>query len=155
MLRRARLWVARNRTLAASAKVLLVMLAKVVVDGQRAALAIRRLAASAPVFAAQALELLKGGDFSGILEAARQPLTAEMGGDCPKVLRRPAPGVAALRTDKKGAGSGAEDHRSKHDFHQRLSAKVSMESERIAASIRCSSLWESSMAPTASLIPSG
>jgi hypothetical protein len=55
LLRRTRLWVARNRAIAASAAVLLVFLGKVVVDGQRASLAIRRLSASAPVFAARAL----------------------------------------------------------------------------------------------------
>ena len=62
VLRRARVWVARDRTLAALAAVLLVLLGKVMVDGQRAALAIRRLSASAPVFAARAQELLKDGE---------------------------------------------------------------------------------------------
>jgi tRNA A-37 threonylcarbamoyl transferase component Bud32/tetratricopeptide (TPR) repeat protein len=70
LVRRARLWVARNRAVAASAAVLVVLLGKVVVDGQRAALAIKRLSASAPVFAARAQELLKDGDFAGALEAA-------------------------------------------------------------------------------------
>jgi serine/threonine protein kinase len=71
LLRRTRLWVARNRAIAASAAVLLVFLGKVVVDGQRASLAIRRLSASAPVFAARALELLKDGDFNGALEGPK------------------------------------------------------------------------------------
>ena len=79
LLRRARLWVARNRTLAASAAVLFVLLGKVVVDGQRAALAIRRLSASAPVFAARAQELLKDGDFAGALEAAENAVDLEPG----------------------------------------------------------------------------
>ena len=77
LLRRARLWVARNRTLAASAAALLVLLSKVVLDGQRAALAIKRLSASAPVFAARAQELLKDGDFAGALEAAENAVDLE------------------------------------------------------------------------------
>ena len=39
-------------------------------DGQRANLAMKRLSASAPVFAARAEELLRNGDFEGALEAA-------------------------------------------------------------------------------------
>jgi serine/threonine protein kinase len=77
VLRRARLWVARNRGVAAAAGVLLVLLGKVVVDGQRASRAIRRLSASAPVFAARAQELLKDGDFNGALEAAENAVDLE------------------------------------------------------------------------------
>jgi hypothetical protein len=55
---------------AGAAAVLLVLGAKVVVDGQRANRAIKRLSTSAPVFAARAEELLRSGDFQGALEAA-------------------------------------------------------------------------------------
>ncbi len=87
LLRRARLWVARNRTIAASAAVLLVLLGKVVVDGQRASLAIKRLSASAPVFAARAQELLKDGDFNGALEAAENAVDLEPGNASNHVVR--------------------------------------------------------------------
>jgi tetratricopeptide (TPR) repeat protein len=87
MLRRARLWVARNRTLTTSAAVLLVLLGKVVVDGQRASLAIRRLSASAPVFAARAQELLRDGDFNGALEAADNAVDLEPGNASNHVVR--------------------------------------------------------------------
>jgi tetratricopeptide (TPR) repeat protein len=70
VMRRVRLWVGRNRVLAGAAAVLLVLGAKVVVDGQRANRAIKRLSTSAPVFAARAEELLRSGDFQGALEAA-------------------------------------------------------------------------------------
>jgi tetratricopeptide (TPR) repeat protein len=70
VMRRVRLWVRRNRVVAGAAAVLLVFGAKVVVDGQRANRAMKRLSASAPVFASRAEELLRNGDFEGALEAA-------------------------------------------------------------------------------------
>jgi serine/threonine protein kinase len=87
LLRRARLWVARNRAVTAATVVLLVLLGKVVVDGQRAALAIRRLSASAPVFAARAQELLKDGNFTGALEAADNAVDLEPGNASNHVVR--------------------------------------------------------------------
>ena len=70
VMRRVRLWVGRNRVLAGSAAVLMVLGGKVVVDGRRASAALSRLAESAPVFADKARELLKDGDFDGALKAA-------------------------------------------------------------------------------------
>jgi serine/threonine protein kinase len=87
LLRRARLWVARNRAVAAATVVLLVLLGKVVVDGQRASRAIKRLSASAPVFAARAQELLKDGDFTGALEAAENAVDLEPGTASNHVVR--------------------------------------------------------------------
>ena len=118
LLRRARLWVARNRTLAASAAVLLVLLGKVVVDGQRAALAIRRLSASAPVFAARAQELLRDGDFNGALEAAENAVDLEPGNASNQVVRGNALQVTMRLEDAKrayeralamGGAEGAQD----------------------------------------------
>jgi serine/threonine protein kinase len=103
LLRRTRLWVARNRTLAASAAVLLVLLGKVVVDGQRAALAIRRLSASAPVFAARAQELLRDGDFAGALEAAENAVDLEPGNASNHVVRGNALQVLMRLEDAKKA----------------------------------------------------
>jgi tRNA A-37 threonylcarbamoyl transferase component Bud32/tetratricopeptide (TPR) repeat protein len=103
VLRRARLWIARNRTLAASAAVLLVLVGKVVVDGQRAALAIRRLSASAPVFAARAQELLRDGDFSGALEAAENAVDLEPGNASNHVVRGNALQVLMRLEDAKKA----------------------------------------------------
>ena len=103
LMRRARLWVARNRTLAASAAVLLVLLGKVVVDGQRAALAIRRLSASAPVFAARAQELLKDGDFAGALEAAENAVDLDRGTASNHVVRGNALQVLMRLEDAKKA----------------------------------------------------
>jgi tetratricopeptide (TPR) repeat protein len=103
LLRRARLWVARNRTLAASAALLLLLLGKVVVDGQRAALAIRRLSASAPVFAARALELLKDGDFNGALVAAENAVDLEPGNASNHVVRGNASQVLMRLDDAKKA----------------------------------------------------
>jgi tetratricopeptide (TPR) repeat protein len=118
LLRRARLWVARNRAIAASAVVLLVLLGKVVVDGQRAALAIRRLSASAPVFAARALELLKDGDFNGALEAAENAVDLNRGTASNHVVRGNALQVLMRLEDAKkayeralsmGGAEGAQD----------------------------------------------
>ncbi len=118
LLRRARLWVARNRTLAASAAVLLFLLGKVVVDGQRAALAIRRLSASAPVFAARAQELLKDGDFNGALEAAENAVDLDRGTASNHVVRGNALQVLMRLEDAKkayeralsmGGAEGAQD----------------------------------------------
>ena len=103
LLRRARLWVARNRTLTASAAVLLVLLGKVVVEGQRAALAIRRLSASAPVFAARAQELLKDGDFTGALEAAENAVDLEPQNASHHVVRGNALQVLLRLEDAKKA----------------------------------------------------
>ena len=103
LLRRARLWVARNRTLTASAAVLIVLLGKVLVDGQRAALAIRRLSASAPVFAARAQELLKDGDFAGALEAAENAVDLEPGNALNHVVRGNALQVLMRLEDAKKA----------------------------------------------------
>jgi serine/threonine protein kinase len=103
LLRRARLWVARNRAVAAAAVVLLVLLGKVVVDGQRAALAIRRLSASAPVFAARAQELLKHGDFNGALEAAENAVDLEPGNASNHVVRGNALQVLMRLEDAKKA----------------------------------------------------
>jgi hypothetical protein len=69
VMRRVRLWVGRNRVLAGAAAVLLVLGAKVVVDGQRANRAIKKLWSSAPIFAARAEELLKKGDFQDAMDA--------------------------------------------------------------------------------------
>jgi hypothetical protein len=44
--------------------------AKVIAEGRKASRAMKRLSTSAPVFAARAEELLRGGDFEGALEAA-------------------------------------------------------------------------------------
>jgi serine/threonine protein kinase len=118
LLRRAQLWVARNRTLTASAAVLLVLLGKVVVDGQRAALAIRRLSASAPVFAARAQELLRDGDFNGALEAAENAVDLEPGNASNHVVRGNALQVLMRWEDAKkayeralamGGAEGAQD----------------------------------------------
>ena len=118
LLRRARLWVARNRTLTASAAVLLVLLGKVVVDGQRASLAIRRLSASAPVFAARAQELLKDGDFAGALEAAENAVDLDRGNASNHVVRGNALQVLMRLEDAKkayeralamGGAEGAQD----------------------------------------------
>jgi serine/threonine protein kinase len=103
LLRRALLWVARNRTLAASAAVLLVLLGKVVADGQRASLAIRRLSASAPVFAARAQELLKDGDFNGALEAAENAVDLEPGNASNHVVRGNALQVLLRLEDSRKA----------------------------------------------------
>ena len=118
LLRRARIWVARNRAVAAAAVVLLVLLGKVVVDGQRAALAIRRLSASAPVFAARAQELLRDGDFSGALEAADNAVDLEPGNASNHVMRGNALQVLMRLEDAKkayeralalGGAEGAKD----------------------------------------------
>jgi tetratricopeptide (TPR) repeat protein len=103
LLRRARLWVARNRTLTVSAAVLVVLLGKVVVDGQRASLAIRRLSASAPVFAARAQELLKDGDFAGALEAAENAVDLNRGTASNHVVRGSALQVLMRLEDAKKA----------------------------------------------------
>jgi serine/threonine protein kinase len=118
LLRRVRLWVARNRAVAAAAVVLLVLLGKVVVDGQRAALAIRRLSASAPVFAARAQELLKHGDFAGALEAAENAVDLEPGNASNHAVRGNALQVLMRLEDAKkayeralsmGGAEGAQD----------------------------------------------
>jgi formylglycine-generating enzyme required for sulfatase activity len=44
--------------------------AKVIAEGRRASVAMKRLSTSAPVFAARAEELLRNGDFEGALEVA-------------------------------------------------------------------------------------
>ncbi len=101
LLRRARLWVARNRAVAAATVVLLVLLGKVVVDGQRASLAIKRLSASAPVFAARAQELLRDGDFAGALEAAENAVDLEPGNASNQVARGNALQVLMRLDDAK------------------------------------------------------
>jgi hypothetical protein len=74
VMRRVRLWVGRNRMLVGAAALFVVMgggfTAKVIAEGRRASRAMKRLSTSAPVFAARAEELLRGGDFQGALEAA-------------------------------------------------------------------------------------
>jgi tetratricopeptide (TPR) repeat protein len=95
--------VARNRAIAASAAVLLVLLGKVVVDGQRASLAIRRLSASAPVFAARAQELLRDGDFTGALEAAENAVDLEPGNASNHVVQGNALQVLMRVVDSKKA----------------------------------------------------
>jgi formylglycine-generating enzyme required for sulfatase activity len=74
VMRRVRLWVGRNRVVVGAAALFVVMgggfTAKVIAEGRRASRAMKRLLTSAPVFAARAEELLRGGDFQGALEAA-------------------------------------------------------------------------------------
>jgi tetratricopeptide (TPR) repeat protein len=135
LLRRARLWVARNRAIAASAAVLLVLLGKVVVDGQRAALAIRRLSASAPVFAGRAQELLKDGDFSGALEAAENAVDLEPGNASNHVVRGNALQVLMrLEESKKAyeralAMGGAEGAQEGGQLTEAVLAAVAKEGE--------------------------
>jgi tetratricopeptide (TPR) repeat protein len=74
VMRRVRLWVGRNRVLAGSAAVLMVLGGKVVVDGQRASRALNELRESAPVFAARAEDELQAGDFEAAERSARSAL---------------------------------------------------------------------------------
>jgi tetratricopeptide (TPR) repeat protein len=74
VMRRVRLWVGRNRVLAGSAAVLMVLGGKVVVDGQRASRALNELRESAPVFAARAEDELRAGDFEAAERSARSAL---------------------------------------------------------------------------------
>jgi serine/threonine protein kinase/formylglycine-generating enzyme required for sulfatase activity len=116
ILRRVRLWVARNRAIATSAAVLVILMGKVVFDGQRAALAIKRLSASAPIFAARAHELLRSGEFAGALEAADNAVDLEprnasyhvVRGNALQVLMRlEAAQKAFLRAVELGGAEGA------------------------------------------------
>jgi serine/threonine protein kinase len=84
--RRIRLWVARNKVLAGSGAVMLVVVssfsAKVVVEGRKASAALARLRASAPTFALRAADAMQGGKLEEALEAASnavdlQPEVAE------------------------------------------------------------------------------
>jgi formylglycine-generating enzyme required for sulfatase activity len=118
ILRHMRLWVARNRAIAASAAVLMILVGKVVFDGQRAAVAIKRLSASAPIFAARAHELLRGGEFAGALEAADNAVDLEprnasyhvVRGNALQVLMRlEAAQKAFLRAVELGGAEGAID----------------------------------------------
>ena len=87
-------------------------------DGQRASLAIRRLSASAPVFAARAQELLKDGDFAGALEAAENAVDLDRGTASNHVVRGNALQVLMRLEDAKkayeralamGGAEGAQD----------------------------------------------
>jgi serine/threonine protein kinase len=72
--RRIQLWVGRNRVVVSAASILLLMAgiftARLLVEGAKARQAMRRLASSAPVFAARASELARSGEFRQALEAA-------------------------------------------------------------------------------------
>ena len=91
---------------------------KVVFDGQRAALAIKRLSASAPIFAARAHELLRSGEFAGALEAADNAVDLEprnasyhvVRGNALQVLMRlEVAQKAFLRAVELGGAEGAID----------------------------------------------
>jgi formylglycine-generating enzyme required for sulfatase activity len=78
VMRRVRLWVGRNRVLAGSAALFVVMgagfTAKVVLEGRRASAALKELKDSAPVFAARAEDELNRGDFDAAERSARSAL---------------------------------------------------------------------------------
>jgi tetratricopeptide (TPR) repeat protein len=75
VMRRVRLWVGRNRVVAGAAAVLLVLGAKVVVDGQRANRAMRALRDNAPVFAERAEAQLRSGDFEEAEKSVQSALS--------------------------------------------------------------------------------
>jgi tetratricopeptide (TPR) repeat protein len=85
-LKRIKLWVGRNKVLAGSAALMLVVVssfsAKVVVEGRKASKALAQLRASAPTFALRAADAMQGGNLEEALEAASnavnlQPEVAE------------------------------------------------------------------------------
>jgi len=98
--KRGKLWIQRNKALAASAALMFVMAtsftAKVVSEGRRATAALSRLSETAPTFAARAQEALQSGQFQDALIAIstavdlqpKNPAYHEIRGDALQVLSR-------------------------------------------------------------------
>jgi formylglycine-generating enzyme required for sulfatase activity/tRNA A-37 threonylcarbamoyl transferase component Bud32 len=131
VMRRVRLWVGRNRVLAGSAALFVVMgagfTAKVVLEGRRASAALKELKDSAPVFAARAEDELNRGDFDAAERSARSALRldGERGESyvvLGKVLQVTEKWEAAVEAFGRAKGYGAEAGELK-DLTERLVVK--------------------------------
>jgi tetratricopeptide (TPR) repeat protein len=120
---RARLWVGRNRVLAVSAAVLVLVVSgfttRVIQKGREASQALASLRETAPTFAVRAQDALRGGQFEEALKAATfavklEPKNSEyhaLRGNALQVLVRWPEAVEAYRTAVRlGADAGAKDN---------------------------------------------
>ena len=115
-----KLWIGRNKVLAASAVVLVVVASgltgRIIAEGRRASLALEQLKATAPTYAMRAQDLLNSGDFEEALKSVEFAINLEpknsafheLRGNALQVLMRWSDAVEAYEHSVSlGAGDGA------------------------------------------------